>query len=163
MRSLSAPALEAMLSEHTGEVVLTLIRIFPPGETSPGNALRFVDDESDVAITSGGLEYTPLGFRLALPEDEGERLPTVSIAIDNVGQDVSEAVLTYVGSVNIEVEFVLASSPDTVEAGPWRFVVAQATVSATQILFELRYEDILNEPFPGHRFTPEHFPGLFAR
>lgn len=27
--------------------------------------------------------------------------------------------------------------------------MAQATVSATQILFELRYEDILNEPFLG--------------
>lgn len=163
MRNMSAAALNAILAESAGEVVLALLRVFPPGETNPSNALRFVDDASDGAVISAGLEYTPLAFRLVLPQEDGERLPTVSITIDNVGFDITTAILTYTGRAAVEIEFVLASTPSVVEAGPWRFYVGQADISDTEISLDLRYEDVLNDAFPGHRFTPQNFPGLFTR
>jgi hypothetical protein len=58
-------------------------------------------------------------------------------------------------------EVVLASSPDTVEAGPFTMTLVAAEYDALVVTGELAFEDVLNEPFPGHGYIPSEYPGLF--
>ena len=161
MRTLSTTAIRAMLAERTGEVALTLLRIFPFGDTDPANAYRLVNNSEDV--TSDSLLYTAFGFDLTLPEENGESLPSVNLVIDNVGQELASPMLANTDPLTVELEIVLASEPNTVLAGPWQFTAANTTVSALTIALELRYEDVLNEAFPCVRMTPQNFPSLFQR
>ena len=61
----------------------------------------------------------------------------------------------------VALEVVLAASPDTVEAGPFNMTLVSAEYDAFVVTGELAFEDVLNEPFPGHSYIPSEYPGLF--
>lgn len=161
MRVLSDTALQAINAEATGEIPLFLLRIFPPSETDPANAIRLVNSAEDVE--SDSLTYTAFRFDVQLPDDQEGSLPSVNLVLDNVGQELASYILTWTEPVNVEIELVLESSPDTIEAGPWFFIGAAAVVRGGDISIELRYENVLDEPYPADRITPQKYPSLFAR
>ena len=63
--------------------------------------------------------------------------------------------------LSVALEVVMASSPDTVEAGPFNMTLVAAEYDALTVAGELAFEDVLNEPFPGHSYIPSEYPGLF--
>ena len=99
---------------------------------------------------------------MTLPDDDDEKPPTVTLSITAVDRQVVSAVRGIDGDMTVTIEVVLASSPDTVEAGPFDFTLRGVTYDAMTIQGTLAYEDVLNEPFPGDSFTPSRFPGVFA-
>ena len=157
MRNLS-PALLGAIHDECSDVIATFVlRIY--GITAEPVRVVLADE----AVVSNGQTYEPLDFDISLPDDDGKNLPSVNLVLDNVSQALSEAILSNAEPRTVELELILLDDPDYVEAGPWQFVTGAANVSDTTIVVELRYEDVLNEPFPSARMTPQNCPSLFGR
>ncbi len=156
-RGLSATATAALNAAQTKEVLLCLITLDHDGLANP---IRLVNDVAD--ITSRGEVYTACDFDLKLPQESGDRLPSTTAQIANVDRALTASLrgLTTPGTVALEV--ILASSPDTVEAGPYRFRTETMEFDVDKVTFRLAYEDFLNEAFPKDQISPSDFPGVFA-
>ena len=155
-RTLSSTAKQAIFAQETGEVFLMLITI---SHAALSPSLRFVGNTQDVV--SRGDTYLGWPFRIALPAEFDDQLPTVQLQIDNVDRRIMEGVRALTSAPAVTLEVVLASAPDTVEAGPFAFTLKAADYDALVISGTLAFEDVLNEPYPQYAFTPGSFPGLF--
>lgn len=157
-RTLSNTARRALYAQETGEVFLLLLVISHPSLPAP---IRVVNNSEDVV--SGGFTYQRFPFELALPPESDEAPPTVTLRIANADRQIVQAVRSLAGeAMTVDLSVILASSPDTIEAGPYRFTLRDVSYDAAIVEGTLRFEDVLNEPFPADSFTPARFPGLFA-
>lgn len=156
MRTVSAPAGAGLTAQGTGEVFLTLLTIDHADLTAP---IRLVNDRQD--ITSRSNVYTAAGFQHQLATDADGEVPRAEISISNVGQEIIEQIELLSEPPTIVVEIILASSPDTVEAGPWNYTLKSVDYDEFTITTSLGFENVVSEPFPAPRFTPLDFPGMF--
>lgn len=157
MRNLSSGAKSAIFAQQTGEAILVLIELSHPSFVS---IMRFTANDQDVI--SGGNTYLAFPFEITLPDDEDDVPPKASLKIDNVDRRIVSEVRRVSGQpIEVRLFIVTASSPDTIEAGPYSFVLRDTTYTAASIEGSLAYDDILSEPFPADSFTPVRFPGLF--
>ena len=157
-RSLNSAALASIYAETTDEVWLELLEITHDDLATP---FRLVNNNED--ITSNGNVYTAFAFRARLPQQVEKELTKFTITLDNVSRLLIEELRTVSTSPQIALSIVLASDPDTVEAGPFNFVLKTISYDALTIEADLSNEDYHTEPFPFQRFTPLNFPGLFKR
>lgn len=155
-RPLSTAAKQAIYAQETGEAFLMLLTI-SHAQLTP--TLRFAGNYVDVV--SRGQTYLGWPFAIALPAEVDDQLPTVQVQIDNVDRRIMEGVRALTSAPAVTLEVVLASAPDTVEAGPFAFTLRNADYDALVVTGSLAFEDVLNEPYPQHAFTPAKFPGLF--
>lgn len=155
MRTLSLPALQAILAAETDEVFLTCITVAHDDLAAP---LRFVDDRAEVVRTAG--TFLPFPFTITLPTDAEDELPQVRLAVDNVERELVVAVRTLTSAPTVLVEIVTATDPDTVELA-CDFTVLEVETDATEMVFTLGYEDVLNQAFPALTFSPSTAAGLF--
>ena len=147
----------AVTAQQTGEVLLVLLEIDHADMSTP---IRVVNNQ--VGIMSGGDLYAPFPFQVQLPDERDDTMSAVTLRIDNVDQQIVTALRQLTSAPTVDLSVVLASDPDTVEAGPFSFSLTQATYDANAVVATLAYEDVLREPIPGDRFTPTNFPGVFA-
>lgn len=152
-RALSGSARAALYEQTSDEVWLELITIDHDDLASP---IRLVGNSEDV--TSRGNVFTACGFPPVPLPDDGQ---DVTFIVENVSQTILTAVRSIVTPIDITLEVVLASDPDTVEAGPFAFQSRKFVFSARTIEFSLAYEPLLQEPFPAFTYTPIDYPGLF--
>jgi Domain of unknown function (DUF1833) len=154
--SLTPPAVKALTAQETGEGFLHLVTIAHPSLVP---SLYFVDNTVD--IVSRGNTYLGWPFQVALPDEREDALPQVQLRIDNVDRRIMEGIRALTTTPIVTMEVVLASSPDTVERGPFSFRLAGVEYDALVITGTLAPEDVLNEPAMQYSFTPALFPGLF--
>lgn len=157
-RSLSTTAREAINAEETGEVFLILLTV---GADLLDPPIRVVQNTED--IVSRGNTYIGMGFEIDLPVDDEEQVTDVQLSIQNVDRQIVAAIREVSEPVDIVMEVIVASDPDTVEAGPFEFVVTAADYDAELVRARVSdpYEE-LNQEFPSGAFTPSLFPGLFS-
>lgn len=155
-RPLSPAAAAALAAQETGEVFLLLLTI-EHAVLNP--TLYFVNNTVDV--TSRGHTYLGWPFQISLPEEREDSFPSVQLTIDNIDRRIVEGIRTLPSAPTITLEVILASSPNTVEAGPFTFALRGVEYSALTITATLSPEDMLNEPAMQYTFTPGLFPGLF--
>lgn len=155
-RTLSATARAAIFAQQTDQVFLALLTLTHASLPGP---IRVVNNMVD--IVSRGDTFIGYPFQIALPGESEDELPRVQVMIDNVDRTLVEAVRTLTSPPTLTLEIVLASAPDTVEAGPFPFSLRNVEYDAHVITGDLAFEDVLNEGFPQHSFTPNHFPGVF--
>jgi hypothetical protein len=155
-RSLSSAAKAALTFQETGEIYLMLLTIQHPALIP---SLYFANNNAD--ITSRGNTYLAWPFQVALPEEREDTVPTIQIVIDNIDRRIMAGIRSLPTAPTVLLEVVLASSPDTVEAGPFNFTLRGVDYDALTITGTLSPEDILNEPFPQYTYSPASFPGLF--
>jgi ABC-type Fe3+-hydroxamate transport system substrate-binding protein len=155
-RVFSAAALREMLAQTSGEVFHQLLTISHPDMTT----IRVVDNTQDVV--SRGNTYTAFPFGLSLPADATERLPVAQLSISNVDRRLVDEIRSLSGPMTATLEIVTATTPDTVEVGPFVFDIVSAEYDRETITATLAYEPILAEPFPADSFDPQRFPGLFG-
>lgn len=152
----SINAMRAMFAQETGEVFLVCLTITHPDITT----LRLVNNTQPVVRSAG--TYQPYPMQLSLPAQRDDQLPQVDIVIDNVDREVLRQIRLLVGVPQVTMEVIMASSPDTVEAGPFDFALKQASYDVLAITGTLGYEDdILNQQVPAMTYTPTNSPGLF--
>lgn len=106
--------------------------------------------------------YQPYAFQVQLPDQREDQTPQVQVTIDNTDLEVIEAIRTLTGTPTVTLDVVLASQPDTIEAGPFICSLQTATVTASTIQGTLGYEDdVFAQLVPGQSYLPSNSPGLF--
>jgi len=157
-----------MYAQQTEEVFILLLEV--SNESDPSDPIRVALDNSnlDSKLTVGGVDTHAVAvtfaggfFEVELPEEAGENISTVRIAIDNVDRSIVTAIRNASEPPTVKMWIVLRSSPDLVEAGPYYLQLESATYDANTVTGELAFEDITNRRYPKHEFTPAIAPGLF--
>lgn len=158
MREVSATALQAMLAQETAEVFIALLRIEHADLAAP---VLLAYNTEPVVRTDG--TYLPYPFKINLPVQSDEEVPDVTLTVDNTDLEVNDKIRTLVGKPDVTFMVVLASSPDTVEAGPFALKLANALGNAETITGTLGQEDdIFSQLVPGQQYLPTSSRGLFT-
>lgn len=155
-RNLSSNALASMYAQETSEVWLVLLEIDEAGLSEP---IRVVNNNENV--THNGNVYEGFPFELPMPDEVENQVTSVTLTIDNVDRRIVQAVRSLSSPPTVTMSVVMASSPDTIEAGPFEMTLKDATYTALTVVGRLGFEDFEDEPFPGETFTPQNHPGLF--
>jgi len=156
-RALSSTFVEAVNSTETGEVFLILVTISHP---DLANTIRITSDSVDTV--SNGNTFVSFPFRASLPDDSEEASGALAkLTIDAVDRRVVEAVRKISGVPDVEIDIVLASDPDQLEASWPTFKMSNARYDKMTIEGDLVLELLDQEPFPADSFDPARFPGMF--
>lgn len=153
---MSIAARRAVFAPETGECFALLLTISHPTLAMPIRVCNAGD-----TLWSGGFEFPHFPFEFDLPPEIEGAPPTVRLRICNVDRSIVEAVRTIQSPPTVTVSMVLASTPDTIEAGPFEFLLRDATFDAIVVEGGLAYQDILSEPYPADLFSPTRTPGIF--
>ena len=157
MRQVSQRALQAMLAQETPEVFLCCLTIAHPSLADP---LRLVSNTEPLERAAG--TYQPYPFKIHLADQRDDEIPQGQVSVDNVDLAVNEQLRTLSGMPTVTLEVVLASQPDTVEAGPFEFNLQSITSTAETIDGTLGFEDdVFAQQVPGQNYLPSNSPGLF--
>lgn len=157
MREVSATALQAMLAQDSAEVFIPLLRIEHPDLADP---ILLAYNTETVSRSDG--DYLPYAFQINLPKQVEDETPQLSVTVDNTDMTVNDKIRSLVGKPSVTFMVVLASQPDTVEAGPFEMSLQQATADAQTITGTLGYElDIFAQQVPAQQFLPSNSPGLY--
>jgi hypothetical protein len=154
--TLSATAKAAVFAQETSEVILAILTI---DHSSMATPIRVVNDYNN--IVSQGETYLGFPFDITFPDDSESQLPSAKLTIDNVDRQIVEAIRTLTGPATMSLSLILQSTPDTIERGPYELQMRNVEYDAMTVSADLLNDDIFNEPYPGHAYTPANFPGLF--
>jgi hypothetical protein len=156
-RTLSANMRRALFAPQTGQAAIVLLELSHPTMAEP---IRVCSDGQDVV--AGGHTYAQFPFELAMPSETDSAPPQATLRICGVSREITYRLRQITGDpLGVSMRVVLASSPDVIEAGPFTFDLREARYDAGVVEGRLRYEPILEEPFPADAFTPSRAPGLF--
>ena len=156
-RNLSSVATQAVLRQQTNQVFLLLVEIDHTDLASP---IRLVNNYE--SVVSNGDTYTAAAFQFTPPVEEDGTIKNSRITFDNVDRAIVEAIRSISSAPTVDVSVILASDLDTVEAGPWEFLLRNVSYDAHLVSGEL-YPDNplrLNASNTGYRNTT--FPGLYG-
>lgn len=155
-RIVSTAALQAMLSQQTSEVFLAFLKIAHPDIST----IYIVYNTEAIVRTDA--TYQPYAFQISLPDDVEDQIPQVKVTIDNTDLAINNAIRSLTGVPTITFFVALASSPDTIEAGPFVFSLQDIQADTNQITGTLGYEDdVFAQQVPGYTYLPTNSPGLF--
>jgi hypothetical protein len=146
----------AMTAQETGEVFLVTAVIRVDG----GVAFRIVNNTEPVL--SGGETYEPFGFTFVLPSTADSGIKSAAFEIDNVDRRIQESVTLAAGKeITAEFNIILASDPDVVERGPFKYILRDFQITKQRIKAVLYDFYLTDLNIPGLQYTPKNFPGLF--
>jgi hypothetical protein len=154
-RQLSTRGAAAVTAENSSEVMLHLLEINHDMLAEPIYVVNNFED-----IVSNGNTYIAFPFDIALP-DESDAPPQVQLQIDNVDRSIIQVLRGLATPATVTLKLVLASTPDTIEAGPFTLLLRNIEFDNQTITGTLMPEDILNAPYPYQIFSPTTHPGLF--
>lgn len=164
-RNLSNAAKMAALAQETSEVFVVLLTIDHPNFTQP---IRCSSDNAVILPNAGvrgtlsrGEEYPYMPFTIELPQQDDTGVARARISVDNIDRQMVLAVRTADSAISIQIEIVLASTPDTVEISIPDFKMEYISYDALTISGDLSVEYYDLEPYSKLRFTPSNFPGMF--
>jgi len=158
-RDVTNAFIAACNASETGEALIVLVTIDHPDLPAP-----IYLNNSGENLTSRGHLFLACPFQPTLSEDSDDRPPQAKIIIDNIDRTMAAAVReAAVGGVapSVNLELVLASAPDTVEAAFTDFEMREVTYNALTIEGTLTLEGLFKEPACGYTFSPTYFQGLF--
>lgn len=146
----------AAYGQQTDECPIVLLEIDHADLAAP---IRVTSDAVDTVHL--GNTYMAFPFAIAFPDDTDDVPPTSRLIIDNVDRQVVQAIRNITSSPDVTMWMVLASDPDTIEAGPFAMTMESAEYNALTVSGNLAYEDDLNTAYPKDAFTPDKFQALF--
>jgi hypothetical protein len=153
----SSAFVEAVVSQNTDQVFLFLLTL---NHTDLTNPILVVNNTEN--ITSNGNVYTAFPFNLVLPQDDGESLPQVVITLSNVSLEFIDEIRGLNGALDVKLDVILASSPNTIEMSIDGMKTYTISYDAQNIQATCQIEDVLNMSFPNELYLPSNFPGLFT-
>lgn len=157
MREVSITALQAMMAQQTTEVFIPCLKIEHPSFAEP---ILLAYNTESVFRTDG--EYKPYPFQINLPPQNDDEAQSMTLTVDNSDLTLNDAIRTLTGQPQVTFDVVLASSPNTVEAGPFEMSLMSAQATAESIIGTLGTEmDIFSQQVPGQNYIPTNSAGLF--
>ena len=146
---------QSAFAQETDEVWLILLTISHADLT---NDIQVV--HNPVAITSRGMTFVGFAFEISLPIDSPDRAPVAELRIDNVSQEIAQAVRSISSAPTVKIEVIRAAAPDVVELSLDGFRLRNVNWDADSVRGALVLDDIATEPYPAGIFSPAGFPGL---
>jgi len=168
--NLSATTKASLLSSESGDALIFLLTIGHPSFTEPARICtialqRISETDEDVVygLISRGETYTFIpGITVTLPTDDDESAPGIGLSIGRYSEIVDIIRSIPMGQYpSVDVEMVMSSSPNEVEAAWPQFDLKETVIKADEITGSLGLESIDTEPGVPWGFTPAYFPGLF--
>jgi len=117
---------------------------------------------SDNKVTvSNGSAFVPLPFIYQVPDDRSDQLPVGKLQICNI--DLS--IINWVRSIGndpatVLMQIVMGSTADHIEV-EWEMTLRAVTYDDMTVGGDLRFDEILDAPYPGDLVTPATLPGVF--
>lgn len=166
LASLSPEALKTVFSPDADDTLVVLLTFSGTGISTTRIADNYTGRLSETStdvlygLTSRGNDFWFLPFNFSMPT-ENDSAPRCSLTINDATQQLIPILRTINEAINVKIEIVLKSDPDTVEVDFGNFLMSGITYNTDTITGELTVESLALEPFPAHNFTPSYFPGLF--
>lgn len=168
--ALSQAIREAYATAPTEEVILHTLEIRHVNFTQP---IRVVLDHQDLlAKMEAGAPLNPgewvtfraFSFEFVPPPSYPQANPEVSIAVDNVSREISDALEAAIDSmepVAITYRPYLASNPSQPEMNPpMHMTVLSGQIDVYRAMLRAGFTDFANMKFPSQMYTAARFPGL---
>lgn len=153
--TLSAQGIAAANAQKTGECIVWLVELSPPGQA----VQRYCNQHA--AIVSNGVTYSPLAFDVRLSDQLEGTIPSAEFVCDDTLRAVSQAFRTSSGRVPCVVRMVLADSPNAVEAETTGSIAA-ITYGDGRVSGKITETTVDEEAFGKLTFTPGLTPGIFT-
>jgi len=158
---------EAAYAQQTDEVFVTLVTLDSDELEEP---IRICDDpfapliglgEDIYGIESNGETFIFMPFEIWLPRDDKTGTVSAKLSIQNIDRRIVETARSVTQPVNVKMQCVLASDPDTIEIEFDNFQLSNVKYDVMSVEGDLTLNYWGLEPFPSWNFTPSNFPGLF--
>lgn len=153
----SNSAKEKLSSITQSEEPLLLLEITHDDLAQP---VRVVNDNLD--ILSNGQTFVGLAFRAVPPDDPSQGEPRATLAIDNIGRDLTQWIESSAGGEGSTVRMmqVMRSSPDVIE---WDVTMEliDVTMTTQEVRGTLQFKNLINTAGIAVLYRPENSPGLF--
>lgn len=152
---LSPEVLAQLYGQESNDPFLTLLTL----SHADFDDIRLVNNTADVI--SNGLTYTAFPFKMTLPKDDGETNREVTIELDNTGLDLITAIRSVTDPIDVGIQLVLSSSPDSVQMSFQELKTSSISYDKNRVQARLFMDSFLNSELTSERYTPSIFPGLF--
>lgn len=164
-RSVTSSFIAAVNAQTSSEVVVVLLTF---SHADLADDIRISSDTTQtlpiagvLGTVSNGDEYLYAPFELEMPSETIDGISRARITIDNVDRQIISTIRSIRGIINMSIQIVLASDPDTVEVAIDNFQLQNIDYDAMKVSADLVIKYFENEPCPATRFNPSGFPGLF--
>jgi hypothetical protein len=156
VRQVTSTFWEALSFSATDEDFVVLATISHP---NLGEPIRVCSDTVD--LVSNGNTFIGFPFEFTLPSDN-DGPPKGKLRIQNVDRRIGEVVLTLDTAVDLQLDVVLRSEPDTLQVSYKTLKMRNITGDALAIEGEISVRDYTALPWPKTRSTKGLLPGLFT-
>jgi hypothetical protein len=146
-----------MNAQQTNAIILPLLTIDHADLPTP---IRLVRNTQNIVSRSN--TYTAFLFQMNMPQETGDKIPSMKLTLDNVDRRFTAALRSLNTPATVTYEAILADSPNEVEVGPYNYTMSQINIDESEITIELTFEDLLNATIPNEVVNPLGFPGVFA-
>lgn len=160
---------ESLLASESGECVIFLTTISHPDLTEPARictaALERVEEtDEDViyGLYSRGEKYIYIpSVQITPPQDDDESPPAIGLSVGRMDEIVETLRTIGEDPPTVDVEMVLSTSPDLVDAAWPQFDLQEVEIGQEDITGTLGLDMLENEPGVPVSYTPATHPGLF--
>lgn len=148
---------QEQINSTSGEYPLTLLEINHSGLTAPA---RVCDGGED--IVSQGHTYTACPFRFVPPDQFEGQAPRAQLAIDNVGEELTQWLESSGGGrgATVTIRQAMRATPNVIEFET-TMDLSNLNMTWLEVTGELGFEDLFQGPAVGQRYTRQTAPGLF--
>lgn len=152
-----SPALLAQLfAQESNDPFLMLITL---SHSTFASDIYLVNNTENVISNGRTFQAFPVNIRL--PVDDGETAREISIEFDNVSLELIDEVRTVTNPIDLKIEMVLASNPDSIEISLEDLKLRSLSYNKQRISAKIYMDTFLNVELTSERYTPKNFPGIF--
>ncbi|MHC2016303.1 hypothetical protein [Methylobacterium sp. CM6247] len=167
-RVVSLNARLAANAGNTDQIPVLLVTIRHPSLASPvylssDPTARISVEPLVYGTKHAGNDYLFVLVGAVLPDDQRDSPPKTTLTFENVDKDMA-AVLRGVTPgtyASVDLEVVLARSPEVTEASFTKLRGVRGSYDAAQVSLDISREPFTSEPMPDGRMTSSRFPSLF--
>lgn len=152
--TISTAALPYVLAPSSAIVFINLLTI-----SLEGYDTLYVANNNENVI-SRGITFLASQFAINLPRQTNDKMPDLSITINNVDRSLIEFIRGLPKPPNIQLEVVTNVDTDTVEMSVGFMRLVNVHYDALQITGQLSIDNMLSRKF-GETYLPKTYPGLF--
>lgn len=155
-RQLSNKLLTEVFAQQSADPYLLLVTVSHSSFTT----LYLVNNTE--SITSNGNVFEPFPMEITLSPDDGQSARTTQISFDNVSLELIEELRSVITPIDVRIQAVLASDPDTVEIEFGELKMVNISYDQKTIRGNLILDDFLRTELTSEKYTPSNYPGLFS-
>jgi Domain of unknown function (DUF1833) len=154
--SLSPELLAQLFSQESNDPFLTLVTL---SHSSFAATVRLVNNSENIISRSNTFQAFPM--KIVLPIDDGESAREVQIEFDNVAREIIKELREVTTPIDVKLELVLASIPDSVQMEIDDLKIGNISYDAYKVSAKLYMDDFLFSGLTSESYTPTNFPGIF--